>query len=136
MLQAINPQALGAPRGYSNGMLSPPGARLLAIAGQIAWDGEQRLVSDDFAQQFEQTLRNVVTVVDAAGGRVEHIAQLTLYVVDRFAYTAQIKEVGAAYRRHMGKHFPTMALVEVKALLEPGAQVEIQGLAFLPADVD
>ncbi len=136
MLQAINPQALGAPRGYSNGMLSPPGARLLAIAGQIAWDGEQRLVSDDFAQQFELTLRNVVTVVDAAGGRVEHIAQLTLYVVDRFAYTAQIKEVGAAYRRHMGKHFPTMALVEVKALLEPGAQVEIQGLAFLPSDVD
>ena len=135
MLEVINPQSLGAPRGYSNGMLGPAGGRLLAIAGQIAWDGQQQLVSDDFAEQFDQALGNVVTVVEAAGGAPEHIAQLTLYVVDRFAYTAQIKEVGAAYRRLMGKHFPTMALVEVKALLEPGAQVEIQGLAVLPADV-
>lgn len=131
-MQPINPQSLGAPRGYSNGMLAPAGGRLLAIAGQIAWNSEQVLVSDDFAAQFEQALRNVLTVVSEAGGGPEHLAQLTLYVVDRFAYTASLKQVGAAYRQLMGKHFPCMALVEVKALLEPGAQVEIQGLAVVP----
>lgn len=134
MMQPINPESLGAPRGYSNGMLGPAGGRLLTIAGQIAWNGRQELVSDDFAIQFEQALSNVVAVVEAAGGQVQDLAELTLYVVDRFAYTAQLKEVGAAYRRLMGKHFPTMALVEVKGLLEPGAQVEIQGLAVLPPE--
>ncbi len=131
-MQPINPASLGAPRGYSNGMLAPAGGRLLAIAGQIAWDAEQKLVSDEFAAQFEQALRNVLAVVNGAGGGPEHVAQLTIYVVDRFAYTASLKLVGAAYREIMGKHFPCMALVEVKALLEPGAQIEIQGLAVVP----
>jgi enamine deaminase RidA (YjgF/YER057c/UK114 family) len=131
-MEPINPASLGAPRGYSNGMLAPAGGRILAIAGQIAWDGEQRLVSDDFAAQFEQALRNVLAVVTEAGGGPEHLAQLTLYVVDRFAYTASLRQIGAAYRQLMGKHFPCMALVEVKALLEPGAQIEIQGLAVVP----
>lgn len=131
-MEPINPASLGAPRGYSNGMLAPAGGRILAIAGQIAWDGEQRLVSDDFATQFEQALCNVLAVVTEAGGGPEHLAQLTLYVVDRFAYTASLRQIGAAYRQLMGKHFPCMALVEVKALLEPGAQIEIQGLAVVP----
>ncbi len=131
-LTAINPQELGAPRGYSNGMLGPVGGRLLCIAGQIAWDGEQRLVAEDFAGQFAQALANVVTVVRAAGGDPQHLAQLTLYVTDKEEYLATLPAVGAAYRRLMGKHFPTMALVEVKGLLEPGAKVEIQGLAILP----
>lgn len=131
-MEPINPQALGAPRGYSNGMLAPAGGRLLAIAGQIAWNEQQELVSDDFAAQFAQALGNVVAVVEEAGGQAGDIAQLTIYVVDRFVYVRQLKQVGAAYRELMGKHFPTMALVEVKALLEPGAQVEIQGLAVLP----
>ena len=132
MLTAINPQALGAPRGYSNGMLGPVGGRLLCIAGQIAWDGEQRLVAEDFAGQFAQALANVVTVVRGAGGGPQHLAQLTLYVTDKKEYVETLPAVGAAYRQLMGKHFPTMALVEVRGLLEPGAKVEIQGLAILP----
>lgn len=128
----INPPALGAPRGYSNGMLGPAGGRLLAIAGQIAWNAEQKIVSDDFAAQFEQALGNVVEVVRAAGGEPADVVQLTTYVVDRHEYLATLKEVGAAWRRLMGRHYPTMALVEVAALLEPGAKVEIQGLAVLP----
>lgn len=128
----INPPALGAPRGYSNGMLGPAGGRLLAIAGQIAWNAEQKIVSDDFAAQFEQALGNVVEVVRAAGGEPADVVQLTIYVVDRHEYLATLKEVGAAWRRLMGRHYPTMALVEVAALLEPGAKVEIQGLAVLP----
>jgi len=130
----VNPESLGAPRGYSNGMLAPAGGRLLAIAGQIAWDAEQRLAAEDFPGQFEQALANVLEVVDAAGGRAEDLVQLTIYVVDRSEYLAALKAIGEAYRRLMGRHYPTMALVEVQALLEPGARVEIQGLAVLPAE--
>lgn len=135
-LRAINPESLGAPRGYSNGMLAPAGSRLLMVAGQIAWDAEQRVVSADFAAQFEQALRNVLDVVEAAGGLAQHIGSLTLYVTDKAEYLGSTRELGAAYRRLMGRHYPAMALVEVAALLEPEAKVEIQALAALPAEVD
>lgn len=131
-VEAINPEALGAPRGYSNGMLAPAGARMLFVAGQIGWDGAQQLVDGGFEAQFAQALANVVTVVRAAGGAPENITQLTLYVTDKAAYVATLKAVGAAYRASMGKHFPAMALVEVKGLLEPGALVEIQAVAAVP----
>jgi len=131
-LVPINPEALGAPRGYSNGMLAPPGGRLLAVAGQVGWDAEQKIVSDAFPAQFGQALANVVAVVHEAGGKPEHIAQLTIFVTDHREYMATAKEVGAEYRRLMGRHFPAMALVEVKALLEERAKVEIQALAWLP----
>ena len=130
----INPEALGAPSGYSNGMLAPAGGRLLAVAGQVAWDGEQKIVSDAFPDQFGQALSNVLAVVHEAGGKAEHLAQLTIFVTDHREYVATVKEVGAEYRRLMGRHFPAMALVEVKALLEVGAQIEIQALAVLPAE--
>lgn len=130
-LKPINPSQLGAPRGYSNGMLAPAGSRLLFVAGQIAWDSEQNLVSDDFAAQFRQALANVVEVVRSAGGEASDLAQLTIYVTDKREYLAGLKEVGRFYRELMGKHFPTMALLEVQGLLEPGAKVEIQALAAL-----
>jgi enamine deaminase RidA (YjgF/YER057c/UK114 family) len=130
----INPEALGAPRGYSNGMLAPAGGAVLTVAGQIAWDGEQNIVSDVFAEQFAQALANVVAVVREAGGEPCHLAELTLFVTDHKEYVASIKEVGAAYRELMGRHFPTMALVEVQALLEPRAKIEIQALAVVPAE--
>ncbi len=130
-LEPINPQALGAPRGYSNGMLAEAGARILFVAGQIAWDGDQRIVSDDFAAQFDQALGNVVAVVEEAGGSATDLASLTLYVTDKQAYVASLPAVGKAYRERMGKHFPTMALVEVAGLLEPRALVEIQAVAAL-----
>lgn len=129
----INPESLGAPKGYSNGMIGPPGGRVLAVAGQIAWDGEQRIVSADFDAQFRQALSNVVAVVQEAGGAPEHVLSLTIYVTDKHEYLGTIKGVGAAYRELMGKHFPAMALVEVSALLEDEAKVEIQALAVLPA---
>lgn len=133
-LRPINPRSLGAPKGYANGMLAPSSGRLLAVAGQIAWDSEQNIVSPDFHRQFEQALSNVVEVVQTAGGGPEHLISMTLYVVDKSEYLAQLGEVGAAYRKWMGRHYPTMALVEVSALLEPDAKVEIQALAVLPPD--
>jgi enamine deaminase RidA (YjgF/YER057c/UK114 family) len=131
-LKIVNPPSLGTPRGYSNGVLAPAGGRLLWIAGQIAWDAEQNVVSDDFAAQFAQALANVVDVVRAAGGEPSHLGSLTLFVTDKSEYLAQLREVGEHYRRLVGRHFPAMALVEVNALLEPRAKVEIQAQAWLP----
>lgn len=128
----INPSSLGAPRGYSNGMLAPAGGRLLFVAGQIGWDEDQNLVEGGFAEQFAQALHNVVTVVREAGGKASDLGNLTIFVADAREYVAALKEVGAAYRVIMGRHFPAMALVEVRALLEPRAKVEIQGLAVIP----
>ena len=128
--RAILPDGWQRPRGYSNGMAAR--GELLAIAGMIAWDAREQLVSDAFAAQFRQALANVVAVVTAAGGRPEHVISLTVYVTDKREYIAELAAVGAAYRELMGRHYPAMALVEVAALLEPRAKVEIQGLAVLP----
>jgi enamine deaminase RidA (YjgF/YER057c/UK114 family) len=130
--EPVNPGSLGAPRGYSHGMLAPAGGRLLAVAGQIAWDERQEIVAGGFPEQFGQALANVLAVVREAGGGPEHVAQLTLFVTDKDDYLASLREVGEVYRRLMGRHYPAMALVEVAALLEPGARVEIQGLAVVP----
>jgi enamine deaminase RidA (YjgF/YER057c/UK114 family) len=127
----INPESLGAPRGYSNGVLTEPGGRLLFIAGQIAWDQHQRIVSDDLVGQFERALANVIAVVNEAGGRPEQIARLTIYVTDKDEYRERMKEIGECYRALMGKHFPAMVLVEVNSLLEDHAQIEIEGTAVL-----
>ena len=119
--------------GYSNGVLADAGGRLLFIAGQIAWDENQKIVSDDFVEQFDRALENVVDVVKAAGGKAENVARLVIYVTDKIAYRERTKEVGDRYRKHMGKHFPAMVLVEVKGLLDDRAKVEIEGMAVLPA---
>ena len=130
-LQFINPKSLGRPRGYANGVLAPPGGALLFIAGQIAWDEEQRIVSADFVAQFERALANVLAVVREAGGTPEQIARLLIYVTDKEEYRARQKEVGACWRELMGRHFPAIALIEVKGLLEDDAKVEIEGIAAL-----
>ena len=127
----INPESLGAPRGYSNGVLSAPGGSLLFIAGQIAWDEQQRIVSADFVEQFDRALANVMAVVREAGGRPEQIARLVIYVTDKSEYCRRTREVGERWRTHMGRHFPAMALVEVKGLLEDEAKVEIEGIAVI-----
>ncbi len=127
----VNPESLGAPRGYSNGVLAGAGGRLLFVAGQIGWDERQQIVSDEIAEQFDRALANVITVVTEAGGRAEQIAQLTIYVTDKNEYRARTKEIGENYRARMGKHFPAMALVEVKSLLEDRAKVEIEATAVL-----
>jgi enamine deaminase RidA (YjgF/YER057c/UK114 family) len=128
--RTIAPEGWPRPRGYANGMAAR--GELLAIAGQIAWDTSERIVSDEFTAQFEQALRNVVAVLEAAGGKPEHLVSLTVFVTDKHAYIRAAKDVGAAWRALLGKHYPAMALVEVSGLLEDRAQVEIQGLAVLP----
>jgi enamine deaminase RidA (YjgF/YER057c/UK114 family) len=127
----INPPALGAPRGYSNGVLAQAGGRWLFIAGQIAWDEQQRIVSDDLVEQFDRALGNVIAVVSEAGGGPETIARLIMYVTDKLEYRERMKEIGARYRARMGKHYPAMVLVEVKSLLDDRAQIEIEGIAIL-----
>ena len=131
-MKILNPEALGQPRGYSNGVLMEGGS-LLFIAGQIGWDGDQRIVSDDFAAQFAQALENVLTVVREAGGEAENIARLTIYVTDKREYSSHLRDVGSAYRQLMGKHFPAMTLVEVSGLVEHLAKVEIEATAVIPA---
>ena len=132
-LEVIHPEGWAPARGYSNGLLAPAGGRMLFIAGQVAWDAEQCIVGPgNFVMQFEQALKNVVAVVHAAGGQPEHLARLTLYVTDREGYVNNLLEVGRAYRRVMGRHYPAMALVQIKALVEADALIEIEGTAVLP----
>lgn len=128
-IDPINPESLGAPRGYSNGMLVRGDCDLLFVAGQIGWDASQRLVSDRFGEQFAQALDNVLAVVRAAGGGPESIVRVDLFVTSKREYLAELAEVGAAWRAKMGRHFPAMALLEVKDLLEPGAKIEIEATA-------
>jgi enamine deaminase RidA (YjgF/YER057c/UK114 family) len=125
----IQPEGWAPPRGYSNGMVGT--GRFLAIAGQIAWDAQCNIVSDDLGEQFRQCLANVVDVVRTAGGLPDDVVSLTIYVVDKQRYIAAAKQIGVAWRELFGRHYPAMALVEVKALLEDRAQVEIQGIAIL-----
>jgi enamine deaminase RidA (YjgF/YER057c/UK114 family) len=129
-LKFINPESLGAPRGYSNGVIAEGGA-LLFIAGQIGWDERQRIVSPDFVEQFDRALANVIAVAREAGAEPQQIARLTIYVTDKSEYRRRTREVGERWRARMGRHYPAMALVEVKGLLEDEAKVEIEGIAVL-----
>ena len=129
----INPESLGAPSGYSNGLLADASGKLLFISGQIAWDDKQQIVSDDFVEQFDRALANVLTVVDAAQGKPEHIVRLIIYVTNKLEYRERTREVGERYRKHLGKHFPAMVLVQVAGLLDDAARVEIEGMALIPA---
>jgi enamine deaminase RidA (YjgF/YER057c/UK114 family) len=127
----INPESLGAPRGYANGVLTNAGGRLLFIAGQIAWDQNQQIVDENLVRQFDQALANVIAVVEAAGGAPQQIARLVIYVTDVDEYRRCLEEIGRRYRARMGKHFPAMVLVEVSNLLEDDAKIEIEGTAVL-----
>lgn len=135
-LVPVQPAGWVKPRGYVNGMIAPAGARILTVAGQIGWDAEAHLVApepgqDAFVAQFQQALRNVRAVVEAAGGAPTDILSLRIYVTDKRRYLAHVKAVGAAYREVLGRHYPAMALVQVADLLEEGAMVEIEALAAL-----
>lgn len=130
MPQTVSPPDFPKPRGYSNGLVAT--GRTLFVSGQIAWDKDAHIVSPDFATQFLQALDNVVAVVRAAGGGTEHIAKLLVFVTDLDAYRAATRAIGEGWRERMGKHYPAMSLVKVAGLLEPGALVEIEGVAMLP----
>lgn len=126
----IQPEGWAPARGYANGILTPEGH--LFVGGQIGWNAEQRFETHDFIGQMEQALKNIVAVVERAGGSVEDIVRLTWFVTDKREYAARQAEVGAAYRRVMGKHFPAMTMVVVAALVEDEAMIEIEATAVLP----
>jgi NAD(P)-dependent dehydrogenase (short-subunit alcohol dehydrogenase family) len=130
-LAIINPEELGAPRGWNNGMLAPAGGRMLFIAGQTARDGSGQVPAADFVSQFDRALGNVLAVLRKAGGEPGDIGRFTIYVTDMAQYRASLKPLGEVYRRRMGTHFPAMVLVEVKSLVDPGAVVEIEATAVL-----
>jgi enamine deaminase RidA (YjgF/YER057c/UK114 family) len=130
--EAVNPEALGAPKGWSNGLLAPAGGRILFVAGQTARGPDGRIVGGGFVAQFEQALANSLAVVAAAGGGPLHVGRMTVFVTSRAEYLASLRPLGEAWRRRMGRHYPAMALVEVSALVDEGAMVEIEATAVLP----
>ena len=128
--QILQPAGWARPRGYSNGIAAE--GRQVYISGQIGWNGQCEFTSDRFAEQVRQALANVVAVLAEAGGRPEHLVRLTWYITSREEYLAQIADVGSAYREIIGKNFPTMAVVQVVALVEARARVEIEATAVIP----
>lgn len=130
MHEIIHPEGWAPAKGYANGVLTADGR--LFVGGQIGWTAGQRFESHDFVGQAEQALRNILAVVEAAGGRAEHIARLTWYVTDKREYLARQGEMGAAYRRVLGRHFPAMTMVVVAGLIEDEALVEIEATAVIP----
>lgn len=129
-IQTIQPEAWAAPKGYANGIVAE--GRQVHIAGQIGWSADAKLVSADFVAQVEQALANIVQVLAAAGGEPAHIVRLTWYLTDKAEYMSRQKEVGEAYRRVIGRHFPAMSAIVVAGLIEDGAKVEIEATAVLP----
>jgi enamine deaminase RidA (YjgF/YER057c/UK114 family) len=130
MLQVLAPDGWLPAKGYANGIAAA--GRQVFVAGQIGWDGQQRFVGDGFVAQAEQALRNIVTILAEAGARPEHVVRLTWYVVDKKEYLAAGRELGAAYRRVFGKHYPAMSALQVVALIEDRARVEIEATAVVP----
>ncbi|MDI3471128.1 MAG: RidA family protein [Pseudolabrys sp.] len=129
-LAFLQPEGWAPPQGYANGVAAE--GRQIYVAGQVGWNAQCRFDSGDFAVQVEQALRNVVDVLKAGGAGPEHIVRLNWYITDKSDYQARRSEIGAAYRRVIGRHFPAMTLLVVAGLLEPEAKVEIEATAVVP----
>jgi enamine deaminase RidA (YjgF/YER057c/UK114 family) len=126
----LQPEGWARPIGYANGVEAQ--GRLIFVGGQIGWNGQCQFETDDFVSQVKQTLENVVAVVRAAGGEPHHITSMTWYFTDKQEYVGNLKGIGQAYRAVIGKHFPAMAAVQVVALVEDRAKIEIQAHAVIP----
>jgi len=129
-MQILQPPGWAKPRGFSNGIAAT--GKQIFIAGQVGWTGEGKWEAKDFAGQFRQTLKNTLAVLAEAGGKPEHIVRMTWYILDRKEYLGAIKEVGAAYRELIGRHYPAMAVVQVSGLIEDQAKLEIETTAVIP----
>jgi enamine deaminase RidA (YjgF/YER057c/UK114 family) len=129
--QRLHPKHWAPAKGFCHGILAE--GRHVFIAGQVGWNAQQRFESDDFVAQLEQALRNIAEVLAEAEGRPEDLVRLTWYVLDKKEYLARLQEVGEAYRRVFGRHFPAMTLVQVTGLVEERAKLEIEATAVLPA---
>lgn len=130
MSRIIQPEGWPRPKGYSNGIAAR--GETIFVAGQIGWNDRCEFESDDFTEQTAQTLRNVVAVLRAAGSGPEHIVRMTWYITDKSEYSAASSQIGAVYREIIGNHYPAMTLVQVAALLERRAKVEIEATAVVP----
>jgi enamine deaminase RidA (YjgF/YER057c/UK114 family) len=130
-LEFLQPHGWMRASGYAHGVAGS--GRVVFVSGQVGWDEKQRFVSSDLAGQVRTALENVVVVVAAAGGKPEHIARMTWYVVDKREYLRLQPQIGEAYRVVMGRHYPAMSVVEVNGLVEPEALVEIEATALVPA---
>ena len=130
MMTRIQPPEWAEPKGYANGVLVR--GALLFVGGQIGWNARQQFDSDDLVAQIRQTLQNIDAVLKAGGAGPEHMARMTWYIVDRAEYTARLKEIGIVYREVMGKNFPAMTCVQVAALVEERAKIEIEVTAVVP----
>jgi enamine deaminase RidA (YjgF/YER057c/UK114 family) len=126
----LQPPGWAAPKGYSNGV--SVSGRQVYLAGQIGWNESQQLVSSRFAVQVRQALQNIMALLAQAGGRPEHLVRLTWFVTNLDEYRAELKEIGAAYRDVIGRHYPPMSVVQVVSLVEQGAKVEIEATAVVP----
>jgi len=129
-MKILQPPGWARAKGFSNGIAAK--GTLVFIAGQIGWTGDCKWEARDFAGQFRQTLKNILEILAQANGRPEHIVRLTWYVLDKQEYLASLKSVGEAYRELMGKHYPTMAVVQVSGLIEDQARLEIEATAVVP----
>ena len=129
-MQILQPPGWARAKGFSNGIACS--GRLVFIAGQIGWTGEGKWEARDFAGQFRQAIKNILAVLAEANGKPEHIVRLTWYVLDKQEYLDSLKGVGEAYRELMGKHYPTMAVVQVSGLVEDEARLEIEATAVVP----
>jgi len=129
-MKILQPPGWARAKGFSNGIAAQ--GNLVFIAGQIGWTGDCRWEARDFAGQFRQAIKNILAVLAEANGKPEHIVRLTWYVLDKKEYLGALKEVGAAYRELMGKHYPTMAVVQVSGLVEDEARLEIEATAVVP----
>jgi enamine deaminase RidA (YjgF/YER057c/UK114 family) len=131
-MQILQPPGWARPKGFSNGISCQ--GRLVFIGGQIGWSGQGEWLDRSFAGQFRQALKNILDILAQAGGKPEHLVRLTWYVLDRKEYLASLKELGAAYRELMGRHYPTMAVVQVSGLVEDAARLEIEATAVIPEE--
>ena len=129
-MRIVQPEGWPRPRGYANGIVAE--GRVLFISGQVAWDEKEQFHSDDIVEQVRQALKNTLTMLEAGGARPEHVARMTWYITDKREYLRRGREIGAVYRELMGKHYPTMSMVQVSALMEDRAQVEIEVTAVVP----
>ena len=128
--QFLHPEGWAPARGYANGMLAE--GRIVFTGGLVGWNADQVFEHADLVGQFEQTLANIVAVLKEAGAQPEHLVRLTWYITDKKEYLSNLKALGAAYRRVVGRHFPTMAVVQVAGLMEDAAKVEIEATAVIP----
>jgi len=129
--KVLHPRGWKEAKGFANGVVAE--GRVVFLAGQIGWNAQQKFESSDFIAHAHQALANIATLVEEAGGKIEHITRLTWFVTDKKEYLARQRELGEAYRAVMGRHFPAMTLVQVAALVEDEAKLEIEATAVLPA---